>query len=110
MSACHRSLGIVRLEPDEGALRALLGLGDDEAPTGEDPPDGGHRGDDEAPTGEDPPDGGHRGDGETAPLLEVVGDGVGPGVQALIAQLLAQEEDRFLHRLWGPVGTPPRPP
>jgi hypothetical protein len=38
------------------------------------------------------------GDAAITALLEVVGDGVGPGVQALIAQLLAQEENRFLQR------------
>ena len=72
------------LESDVRAPRPLLGLRGDEAATGKDPPD--------------------RRDRRAGPaaLLEVVGDRVGPGIEALIRQPFAELDDRVLDRLRGP--------
>jgi hypothetical protein len=79
-----RELG---LEPDEGALRSLLGLGGDEAPPGEDAPDRGGSG------------------GAPAAGGEVEGDGVGPGVQASFIEVLPELHDLVLVLRGRPVGT-----
>jgi hypothetical protein len=50
---------------------------------------------DEPPPVKDPPDGGH-GRGRPLALGQVVGDGVGPSVQTLVGQELAQLEDLLL--------------
>ena len=65
-------------------------------------------GGDEAPAGEDPPDGGY-GRGRPVAVPQVVGDGVGPGVQALVGQGLAELHDLVLEGLRGSVGAGPGP-
>lgn len=72
-------VGLVGFEPNERAPGALLRLGGDEPPAGEDPPDRGRR----------------RGDPST--LLNVVGDGVRPGVQATFLELFSQPDDLFFY-------------
>jgi len=69
-----------------GAAGALVGLGDDKAPPGQHPPDRGHRR--------------HLLAGLSPPVPEeVVLDRVRPGVEALLAQGLAQCDDLVLDRL-----------
>jgi hypothetical protein len=68
-------VGHVRFEPDERTPRSFLGLGTNEAPPGEDPPDrGGSR-------------------SLTVASLEMEADGVGAGIEALIPQHLAETHD-----------------
>ena len=71
-SACQVSFGEVRTEAPERTLGSFLGLRSDEAPVLEHPPDGGARWDDLG----------------VAPL-EVIADGLGPGVDAEVQEILS---------------------
>lgn len=73
-------------EADRGAAGALVGLGGDESSLGQDAPDRGWRW------------------GVAVPLGEVVGNGVGTGVQALVGEPLAQLADLLDEPLRGPPG------
>ena len=72
-------VGELGLETPPGALGPPLGLGSDEAPAGQDPPDGGHRR--------------HRSAAAPMPPLQVVVDGVGAGVDPEVGQLLSEGDD-----------------
>lgn len=75
-----------------GGLRTLVGLGGDEAPGLEDPPDSGYRR--------------HR----RVALGEVVVDGLGPGVDPEVAELLSKSHDLLLIEVGNPRRRPLRPP
>jgi hypothetical protein len=68
-------VGEVSLEADEGGAWPLVGLGRNQALAGEDAPDGGDSG-----------DFGDQGD-------QVMGDGLGAGVMAVVDQAMAEAED-----------------
>jgi hypothetical protein len=90
MSNCQRSLGLVSLEADIGALGSLVRLGHHEAASAEDPPDRRDR---------------RR---VTVPLLEVEGDGVGAIVMTQVAQLLTELDHFVLDGLAHPMRAAPR--
>ena len=71
-------VGLVRFEPNEGALRTLPGFRGDEPPTGQDPIDGGRRG------------------CRSVEPVEVPGDGLWTCVGTEVAQFLAEPHDRLL--------------
>lgn len=81
-------VGLFGFEADIGALGALVGLGGDEAPLGEDPPD--------------------RADGGAVPvaLVQVERDRRRPGFVALSVEGLADLDDLVLDRLRGAVRSP----
>jgi len=83
---------LVDLEPDERASRPFLGLGDDKATEGEDPPDRRDRG------------------SHAVVLSEVERDRVGARIQALLGQGLPQLDDLLFELDRGPVGAPSRSP
>ena len=76
-------VGQLRLEALPRAGRALVGLGGDEAPPGQHPPDGGHRR--------------HRGLSASVPAQQVVVDRGRSGVEAVVGERLAQGDDLVLH-------------
>ena len=79
-------VGQIRLEAHPARTRTLLGLGNHEAPSAQDPMDGRERR--------------HGG-----PLLaQVPGDGAGPGVEAVFSQALAPGHDLVLEHGRGEVG------
>ena len=82
----------VRTEAPKRALRSLLGLRGDEASGLEDPPDGRHRWDDLG-----------------VALLEVIPDGLGPGVDAEVQELLSQRDDLVLVAVRSPRRAAMRP-
>jgi hypothetical protein len=84
-------VGLIGLETDERALRPLLGLRGDEAPTRQDPPDRPGSG------------------GAAVASGEVSGDGVSPGVQTLVGELVAERDDLVLDPLGGAPRTSSRP-
>ncbi len=83
---------LIGLEPDERAPRALLGLGDDEAPAGKDPPDRCDRW------------------AAAVALGEVEPDRVGPGIKPLVGQVLAELDDLPLQGLRRAMGARPGQP
>jgi hypothetical protein len=85
-------IGLVGLEAHEGALGPLVGLGGDEAPPDQHPPNGRHRG------------------GSAVAALEVRSDRLGAAVVAGLVEFLSQRHDLVLHRcgdaMWAVLRSP----